>query len=1207
MSYFYQLDLKEKIQSIRDQKEMDSLISINIKNIFIIFNTFINKLRNGFHISKNDISSCIDALIFVDHFNLFMDDSKVLSLLKCIDDINSYIGSKNYMDFDSRNSIIEQIKYTKMTIINHNKKYFRELYFKNPGQLPEIINSELDQVNKNNKFNGKLFKQLQNIFWVVKNVISDSEKKTNLENKLDEMKKLKPKYKKNIYENSYEDDSKYYYHGNNRSGYNKKNIYKNYNLNNKNLSEKNTYYSGRYKKKDKEIEIQSEVTLEDSHNLNEINENDNNEINENNNNNEFENDNNNNENEKIINEDSNINSNLNLNENNNINTNLLVQFNDNENQINNNNNVENNNNENNNNQIIDDIEILEGSNNNINNRKTKKNYRDYRKIAVEVPNANNKDQNNYENKKTFNRNGYHQNQYNKGGYYQNNNRKYWNSPNNQRGEFVEIDTNLKYNEKETSQNIVNKSPEIQPTSNNINIIENNNEENNENKNEENNENKNENKNEKNNDENNENKIDKNNEENIKNKIENNNEENKEDNKDEKKEENQTSKSPTNNIPSENQISTDKIQITSNNNNFIISNDNNNINNNPIIEQQINENQNIDKNQNDFNDNNISNEEESEEIDDAEIKGQFHAFMIEATGRELKGDYDYKKNDFVENYENENEFNENDLNELMEENIENDIVDFEKMTEEEKEVELKCRELLKELNIPHLIDEALNELEDEELKKINENKKNENENNYKENINDIPKRNKYSDTLKTIDPKLLGKIRGKIQDDYKIQEILTPKFSFIENIKDNPYIFSLAFDNVIKSYKEENISGKMPLLYYIFYKYNCFNTNNKDSENFKNYLKLKYLEHENPELIWENIQNFEKKILIPLYQKIIYNSRKKSKILLNIFERYSKIIKKVCAGKNILEKVLKYGSSQNTFLDEEGDVDICIIPKCSLDDFQTYLEEIQKEIYESKIGETRFKYNSGSYILLTIYDNQSESNVDITVHNLLPICNSDLIKLYSLFDQRFHILGLYLKHWSKLNKVHGASNGYLSSYALLIMMIYFLQKIVEPKILPNLQKIPYNNDYENPVYLTEPYDYIANGNHFSTNVYFEKDFQKMNDYMTKINNGKVNKESVGNLLVNFFEYFAYYFDQRQKISIHKELKETIKMHNEDNYAFSIDDPFEISNNPGKTMIYNEPTFIKFSNAMQKEVNLILSGEYVRRLNLFIGGGNVGKNK
>ena len=45
-----------------------------------------------------------------------------------------------------------------------------------------------------------------------------------------------------------------------------------------------------------------------------------------------------------------------------------------------------------------------------------------------------------------------------------------------------------------------------------------------------------------------------------------------------------------------------------------------------------------------------------------------------------------------------------------------------------------------------------------------------------------------------------------------------------------------------------------------------------------------------------------------------------------------------------------------------------------------------------------------------------------------------------------------------------------------------------------------------------------------------------------------------------------------------------------------------------MIYNSPTFIKFSNAMKKEVNLILSGEYVKRLNLLLnGGGNSGKNK
>ena len=46
-------------------------------------------------------------------------------------------------------------------------------------------------------------------------------------------------------------------------------------------------------------------------------------------------------------------------------------------------------------------------------------------------------------------------------------------------------------------------------------------------------------------------------------------------------------------------------------------------------------------------------------------------------------------------------------------------------------------------------------------------------------------------------------------------------------------------------------------------------------------------------------------------------------------------------------------------------------------------------------------------------------------------------------------------------------------------------------------------------------------------------------MKKINDGKENEETVTNLLVKFFEYYAYFFDSKQKISIHKELIESIK--------------------------------------------------------------------
>ena len=213
--------------------------------------------------------------------------------------------------------------------------------------------------------------------------------------------------------------------------------------------------------------------------------------------------------------------------------------------------------------------------------------------------------------------------------------------------------------------------------------------------------------------------------------------------------------------------------------------------------------------------------------------------------------------------------------------------------------------------------------------------------------------------------------------------------------------------------------------------------------------------------------------------------------------------------------------------------------------------------------------------------------------MLPIFNTYLIRLYGLFDQRFHIMGIYLKYWAKTNNIHGALDNYLSSYALLLMMIHFLQKIVQPKILPNLQKIPINNDLANPIYGEELYEYYYNDRPITTNSYYEKDYNKIKEYMNKINEGKQNEETVTNLLVKFFEYYSYFFDSKQKISVHKELIESIK-ERDDDIAFSIEDPFEITNNPGKSMLKSSDNYKKFIKAMKREVNFILGNEYVRRL-------------
>ena len=285
---------------------------------------------------------------------------------------------------------------------------------------------------------------------------------------------------------------------------------------------------------------------------------------------------------------------------------------------------------------------------------------------------------------------------------------------------------------------------------------------------------------------------------------------------------------------------------------------------------------------------------------------------------------------------------------------------------------------------------------------------------------------------------------------------------------------------------------------------------------------------------------------------------------------------------------------NNFLIDSGDIDICIVPRCNIIEFDQYFEKIKEEIINKKYAEHKLTHRTGRYVLLRVVDNKTKFMIDITVHNMLPILNTNLIRLYSLFDQRFHILGLYIKHWAKINKIHGAPDKFLSSYALLLLLIHFLQKVVEPRVLPNLQKIDINKE--------NLYKYYHNGEYIKTNIYYEEDLNKIKGYMNKINKGLENKESAVNLLVKFFEYYSYFFDNDQIISINRDLNECIK-NKSDNIAFSIEDPFDKQHNPGKTMQINSIPYSRFTTAMKREINFILNGEYIKRLDKILNNGNI----
>lgn len=98
-----------------------------------------------------------------------------------------------------------------------------------------------------------------------------------------------------------------------------------------------------------------------------------------------------------------------------------------------------------------------------------------------------------------------------------------------------------------------------------------------------------------------------------------------------------------------------------------------------------------------------------------------------------------------------------------------------------------------------------------------------------------------------------------------------------------------------------------------------------------------------------------------------------------------------------------------------------------------------------------EYIKGNIVqIINFVDPVTKFEFDLSLNNGLGQANSALIKAYSIYDKRFHILGFYVKEWAKKNGIYGGSEGKLGGYAYLNMLIQFLQ-IVKPPVLPSLQE------------------------------------------------------------------------------------------------------------------------------------------------------------
>ncbi|KAG0276273.1 hypothetical protein BGZ95_007756 [Linnemannia exigua] len=134
--------------------------------------------------------------------------------------------------------------------------------------------------------------------------------------------------------------------------------------------------------------------------------------------------------------------------------------------------------------------------------------------------------------------------------------------------------------------------------------------------------------------------------------------------------------------------------------------------------------------------------------------------------------------------------------------------------------------------------------------------------------------------------------------------------------------------------------------------------------------------------------------------------------------------------------------------------------------------------------------------------EQDIHCDISINQHMGVFNSQLINTYQTIDTRFLGLWFGIRHLARQHGILGGSTGYLSSYALTMMLIVFLQDVTSPPILPRLQQQRADKmlscliDEYHCAYDRNPRDYTSLANK--------------------------NNKSEGELLADFCKYYGYKF-------------------------------------------------------------------------------------
>ncbi|KAI9799782.1 MAG: hypothetical protein M1826_005432, partial [Phylliscum demangeonii] len=241
------------------------------------------------------------------------------------------------------------------------------------------------------------------------------------------------------------------------------------------------------------------------------------------------------------------------------------------------------------------------------------------------------------------------------------------------------------------------------------------------------------------------------------------------------------------------------------------------------------------------------------------------------------------------------------------------------------------------------------------------------------------------------------------------------------------------------------------------------------------------------------------------------------------------------------EVRVFGSSGNLLCTSDSDVDICIVtPMKALERVCVLADVLAQHGMERVVCVAHAKVP-----IVKMWDPELHLAVDLNVNNTLALENTRMIKTYVEIDGRVRPLAMIVKHWTKRRILNEAAfGGTLSSYTWICMILNFLQTR-QPPILPCLHQRPHQKKA------------MVDGVESS----FADDVETLRGF------GHANSQTLGDLLLHFFRYYAYEVDYETEVISVRQGKLIAKQakgwHLMQNNRIGVEEPFNVGRNLGNT--------------------------------------------